>query len=49
MKPPASHRLQVAKYTNQRAMDKIKAGQLPGPELSIAKLALTNNMMQTAE
>ena len=24
-------RTKVAKYTNQRAMDKIKAGQLPGP------------------
>ncbi|MGH9186374.1 MAG: acyl-CoA dehydrogenase family protein, partial [Acidimicrobiales bacterium] len=40
---------QVAKYTNQRAMDKIKAGQLPGPELSIAKLALTQNLTATAE
>ncbi len=40
---------QVAKYTNQRAMDKIKAGQLPGPEMSIAKLALTMNMTKTAE
>ncbi len=29
----------VMRYTNQRAMDKIRAGQLPGPELSIAKLA----------
>ena len=25
---------QVAKYNNQRAMDKVKAGQLPGPEMS---------------
>ena len=33
--------LRVASYTNQRAMDKIKRGQLPGPELSIAKLSLT--------
>jgi acyl-CoA dehydrogenase len=40
---------QVAKYTNQRAMDKIKAGQLPGPEMSIAKLALTRNMWNTAQ
>jgi acyl-CoA dehydrogenase len=38
--------LQVAKYTNDRALAKIKAGQLPGPELSIAKLALTNNMQR---
>ena len=35
---------QVAKWNNQRAMDKIKAGQAPGPELSGAKLALTANM-----
>ncbi len=33
----------VAGYTNQRALDKIKAGQLPGPEMSIAKLAGTLN------
>jgi alkylation response protein AidB-like acyl-CoA dehydrogenase len=39
----------VARYTNQRAMDKIKAGQLPGPEMSIAKLALTQNMAASAE
>ena len=39
---------QVAKYTNQRAMDKIKSGQLPGPEMSIAKLSLTNNLWRTA-
>lgn len=39
---------QVAKLTNQRALDKIKAGQLPGPELSIAKLALTENLTATA-
>ena len=38
---------QVAKYTNQRAMDKIKAGGLPGPEMSIAKLALTDNLRST--
>jgi len=39
----------VAKYNNQRAMDKIKAGQLPGPEMSIAKLSLTQNMWNTAQ
>ena len=42
-------RYQVAKFTNQRALDKIKAGQLPGPEMSIAKMALTDNMQRTAE
>jgi alkylation response protein AidB-like acyl-CoA dehydrogenase len=39
---------QVAKYNNQRAMDKVKAGQLPGPEMSVAKLSLTNNLWRTA-
>ena len=39
----------VASYTNQRAMDRIKQGQLPGPELSIAKLALTTNMRRMSE
>jgi hypothetical protein len=41
--------LRVASYTNQRAMDRIKSGQLPGPEMSIAKLALTQNMQQMAQ
>jgi acyl-CoA dehydrogenase len=36
----------VAGYNNQRAMDKIKAGQLPGPEMSIAKLAGTLNTLR---
>jgi alkylation response protein AidB-like acyl-CoA dehydrogenase len=40
--------LQVAKLTNLRAMAKIKAGQLPGPEMSIAKLAGTQNMQRIA-
>lgn len=40
---------QVAKWNNQRAMDKIKAGQAPGPELSGAKLSLTANMQRVAE
>ncbi|HZT67957.1 MAG TPA: acyl-CoA dehydrogenase family protein [Acidimicrobiales bacterium] len=39
----------VAAYTNQRAMAKIRAGQLPGPEMSIAKLSLTNNMTRISE
>ncbi len=41
--------MQVAKWNNQRAMDKVKAGQAPGPELSIAKMALTRNMMLTGD
>ncbi len=40
---------QVAKWNNQRAMDKIKAGQAPGPELSGAKLSLTRNMQAVTE
>ncbi|MEY2581229.1 MAG: hypothetical protein QOE09_1078 [Ilumatobacteraceae bacterium] len=39
----------VSGYNNQRAMDKIRAGQLPGPEMSIAKLAGTMNMRRLGE
>src|SRR3954447_6436888 len=39
----------VSGYNNQRAMDKIKAGQMPGPELSIAKLAGTMNMRRMGD
>ena len=39
----------VSSYNNQRAMDKIKAGQMPGPELSIAKLAGTMNMRRMGD
>jgi alkylation response protein AidB-like acyl-CoA dehydrogenase len=38
----------VARYNNLRAMAKIRAGQLPGPEMSIGKLTLTQNMSRTA-
>jgi alkylation response protein AidB-like acyl-CoA dehydrogenase len=41
--------MQVAKWNNQRAMDKVKAGQAPGPEMSIAKMALTRNMALTGD
>ena len=37
-------RARVSSYTNKRALDKIRVGQLPGPELSIAKLASTQLM-----
>ena len=37
---------QVGKFTGMRAMEKIKAGQLPGPEMSIGKLSLTNNFQR---
>jgi alkylation response protein AidB-like acyl-CoA dehydrogenase len=39
----------VARYTNMRALAKIRAGQLPGPEMSIGKLALTQNMMRVGQ
>jgi acyl-CoA dehydrogenase len=39
----------VAKWNSQRALDKIKAGGLPGPEMSTAKLALTNNLKAYAD
>jgi alkylation response protein AidB-like acyl-CoA dehydrogenase len=42
-------RQNVARYTNLRAMAKIRSGQLPGPEMSIAKLALTANMQRIAQ
>ncbi|HLX88384.1 MAG TPA: acyl-CoA dehydrogenase family protein, partial [Acidimicrobiales bacterium] len=39
----------VASYTNLRAMARIAAGQLPGPEMSISKLSLTMNMRRMSE
>jgi alkylation response protein AidB-like acyl-CoA dehydrogenase len=36
----------VNRYTSLRAMAKMRAGQLPGPELSTLKLGLTNNMQE---
>lgn len=41
--------LTVARYTSLRAMAKIRAGQLPGPEMSIGKLSLTQNMQLIAQ
>jgi alkylation response protein AidB-like acyl-CoA dehydrogenase len=38
----------VARFTILRAMEKLQAGQIPGPELSTAKLALTNNLQLIA-
>ncbi len=40
---------EVSRFTGMRAMSKIKAGQLPGPEMSIGKLALTMNMMRVSD
>ena len=42
-------RHKVANYTNQRAMDRIKAGQMPGPEMSLAKLAGTQNTRRLSD
>lgn len=39
----------TAAITNQRALAKIRAGQLPGPELSAAKLSLTDNLTRVSE
>ncbi len=39
----------VAKWNSQRALDKIRRGQLPGPEMSTAKLALTENLKAYTE
>ncbi|MHB8245966.1 MAG: acyl-CoA dehydrogenase family protein [Acidimicrobiales bacterium] len=41
--------VQIARWNSERAMSKIRSGQLPGPELSIGKLSLTENMRRTAE
>jgi alkylation response protein AidB-like acyl-CoA dehydrogenase len=39
----------VAHATAMRAMVKVRAGQTPGPEMSIGKLALTKNMQLMAQ
>ena len=41
--------LKTHTWTGQRAMDKVKAGQAPGPEMSLSKMSLTNNMKLTAQ
>ncbi|MGH9305016.1 MAG: acyl-CoA dehydrogenase family protein, partial [Acidimicrobiales bacterium] len=42
-------KIRVASYNNERAMAKIRHGELPGPELSIAKLSLSENLRNLAE
>jgi alkylation response protein AidB-like acyl-CoA dehydrogenase len=42
-------RARVSSYTNQRALAKIKVGQLPGPELSIAKLSSTQLLQRVGD
>jgi alkylation response protein AidB-like acyl-CoA dehydrogenase len=39
----------VSSVTSQRALARVKAGQAPGPELSIAKLSLTLNTRRVCE
>jgi alkylation response protein AidB-like acyl-CoA dehydrogenase len=39
----------VSRCTTLRSMAKIAVGQLPGPEMSLAKLSLTANMVRTYE
>lgn len=38
--------LAVSRYTSRRAAASLKAGKLPGPEMSVGKLALTNNLQR---
>jgi acyl-CoA dehydrogenase len=42
-------RARVSSYTNQRALAKIRVGQLPGPELSIAKLSSTQLLQRVGD
>ncbi len=42
-------RMRVADYNNQRALARIKAGQMPGPEMSISKMALVDNQRRMNE
>jgi alkylation response protein AidB-like acyl-CoA dehydrogenase len=42
-------RSRVANYSTARSMAAVKVGQAPGPELSLAKMALTEVMVRTNE
>jgi alkylation response protein AidB-like acyl-CoA dehydrogenase len=42
-------RQQVHRLTSLRGMARIRAGQLPGPEMSIGKLSLTTNMARIGD
>lgn len=42
-------RINVSRYTNLRSMARVRAGQLPGPEMSISKLALTRTMQEVGQ
>jgi acyl-CoA dehydrogenase len=39
----------VLRYMNMRALEKVRQGQLPGPEFSASKLALTENMRRISD
>jgi alkylation response protein AidB-like acyl-CoA dehydrogenase len=39
----------VSRFTNLRGTAKLRAGQLPGPEMSIGKLSLTQNMQRIGQ
>ncbi len=39
----------VSSFNNLRGMAKVEAGQAPGPEMSIAKMALTRNLLLLCE
>ncbi len=39
----------ASRYSNLRGLAKMKAGQTPGPEMSIAKLAGTQNALRTSD
>jgi alkylation response protein AidB-like acyl-CoA dehydrogenase len=42
-------RSRIASYTSQRAIARLKAGAMPGPELSITKLTLTDNLRRMSD
>jgi acyl-CoA dehydrogenase len=39
----------VSRFMGLRAMERIRAGQLPGPEMSVTKLALANNLRRVSD
>ncbi len=39
----------IASFTSQRALAKLTAGKLPGPEMSIGKLSLTENLRRIGD
>ena len=41
--------IEVARYNNERALAAIRSGSLPGPELSVARISLTENMRRIAD